>query len=237
MANPFFKFKQFMVRHDKCAMKVGTDGVLLGAWVRTENAKRILDIGTGTGLIALMLAQRSDARIDAIDIDISAFQQASENVCSSSFAKQIEVYHSSFSDFMQKTNVPYDLIVSNPPYFTQSLKSPDDLRTKARHDDSLPLDNLITGAKSLLAETGRLALILPIEHAQRLDDILVDINLYKIRQTNVAPVIHGNIRRILVEISAQKTENIKPDLLTIEKERHVYTEEYRLLTKDFYLNI
>ena len=124
MSNPFFQFKQFTIRHDKCAMKVGTDGVLLGAWAGTESCSRILDVGTGTGLIALMLAQRSKAVVDAIDIDADACLQAQENAESSLFAGRINVFHSDLADFAQASTHLYGLIVSNPPYFVDSLKCP-----------------------------------------------------------------------------------------------------------------
>ena len=135
MSNPFFQFKQFTIRHDKCAMKVGTDGVLLGAWAGTESCNRILDIGTGTGLIALMLAQRSKAAIDAIDIEADACLQAQENAESSLFAGRINVFHSDLVDFAQASTHLYDLIVSNPPYFVDSLKCPNLQRNTARHTD------------------------------------------------------------------------------------------------------
>ena len=124
MSNPFFQFKQFTIRHDKCAMKVGTDGVLLGAWAGTESCSRILDVGTGTGLIALMLTQRSKAVVDAIDIDADACLQAQENAESSLFAGRINVFHSDLADFAQASTHLYGLIVSNPPYFVDSLKCP-----------------------------------------------------------------------------------------------------------------
>ncbi len=235
MANPFFKFKQFTVFHDKCAMKVGTDGVLLGAWTQIGNPERILDVGTGTGLVALMLAQRTEALIDAIDIDESACLQAYENVNASPFSKQIRIVHSSFADF--QSTKKYDLIVSNPPYFSQSLKSPDEKRSKARHDDLLLLDDLITGSKKLLSGNGRITLILPIEQDQKLTGISTQNQLYRTRQTNVIPTLNGQIKRILVELSPTPKPDYKPDCLTIETERHKYTKEYEELTRDFYLNM
>ena len=143
MSNPFFQFKQFTIRHDKCAMKVGTDGVLLGAWAGTESCSRILDVGTGTGLIALMLAQRSKAVVDAIDIDADACLQAQENAESSLFAGRINVFHSDLADFAQASTHLYGLIVSNPPYFVDSLKCPNLQRNTARHTDTLTLEDLL----------------------------------------------------------------------------------------------
>ncbi len=158
MSNPFFQFKQFTIRHDKCAMKVGTDGVLLGAWAGTESCSRILDVGTGTGLIALMLAQRSKAVVDAIDIEADACLQAQENAESSLFAGRINVFHSDLVDFAQASTHLYDLIVSNPPYFVDSLKCPNLQRNTARHTDTLTLEDLLQYSRKLLAPQGRIAL-------------------------------------------------------------------------------
>lgn len=216
-------------------MKVGTDGVLLGAWTDTGNAGSILDVGTGTGLIALMLAQKTNAPVDAIDIDENACRQACENVAASPFSKQIRVIHSSFADFQPADK--YDLIVSNPPYFSQSLKSPDDKRSKARHDDHLLLHDLIGGSKKILSESGRIALILPVEQERKLTEILTQNQLYRTRQTNVIPVAGKQIKRILVELSATPAPDYAPECLAIEVERHKYTKEYEALTRDFYLNM
>ena len=178
MSNPFFQFKQFTIRHDKCAMKVGTDGVLLGAWAGTESCSRILDVGTGTGLIALMLAQRSKAVVDAIDIDADACLQAQENAESSLFAGRINVFHSDLVDFAQASTHLYDLIVSNPPYFVDSLKCPNLQRNTARHTDTLTLEDLLQYSRKLLAPQGRIALILPYDQKDRLTDCIQTQNLF-----------------------------------------------------------
>lgn len=236
MATPFFKFKQFTVFHDQCAMKVGTDGVLLGAWTAIDQAASILDVGTGTGLVALMLAQRAKmAHIDAIDIDLAAYRQAVANVSASPFAEQIRVVHASFARF--DTHEKYDLIVSNPPYFSRSLKNPDAQRAQARHDDDLPLEQLLEGSKNLLTPQGRIALILPVEHDQRLRAIALRLQLYRTRQTNVCPVQDGPVRRLLVELSPTPCPDIIPECLPIEIERNQYTEAYKKLTREYYLNM
>ena len=141
-----FRFKQFGVRHEKSAMKVGTDGVLLGAWTNAENAKKVLDIGTGTGLIALMIAQRSKALITGIEIDEDAAEEAYENFVSSPWGDRLRVENSDFAVFSNICNEKYDVIVSNPPYFVDSLECPDEKRGKARHTSSLSFENLIKGA-------------------------------------------------------------------------------------------
>ncbi|SEG05013.1 tRNA1(Val) (adenine(37)-N6)-methyltransferase [Parabacteroides chinchillae] len=234
MANPYFQFKKFTVWHDKCAMKVGTDGVLLGAWANTYLCKNILDVGTGTGLIALMLAQRSTAQADAIDIDADACLQAKENIQASIFAGQINIYHTSFEEYIKQTDKRYDLIVSNPPYFTDSLKCPDHKRTTARHTESLQLFDLITGCLQIVTSNGRIALILPFDKKEELMKIAEENKLFAIRITNVIPVPGAEPKRILIELSPAQSLKIENEL-TIEKARHQYTPEFKALTRDYYL--
>lgn len=235
--NPYFRFKQFTVWHDKCAMKVGTDGVLLGAWCAVGSAGSILDVGTGSGLIALMLAQRSNALIDAIDIDEGAFAQASENINASPFGERVNARHTSLSNYAKQCGKRYGLIVSNPPYFAKSLKCPDKSRSQARHNDTLAPAELIGCCKSLLAGDGRIALIFPCEQLDNFTGIIGDHSLYVSRITTVFPMPGSPPRRILLEASARKPAALKEDSLAIELSRHQYTEEYINLTKDYYLKM
>ena len=152
MANPFFRFKQFTVWHDRCAMKVGTDAVLLGSWVNVDGAKRLLDIGCGCGLIALMVAQRCEGQVVAIEIDSEASSQAAENVSRSPWSERMEVINADIRTFVDDEG--FDVIFSNPPYFMESLKCPDRKRSDARHTDSLSFDDLMRSASSLLKQTG-----------------------------------------------------------------------------------
>jgi len=237
MPNPYFQFKKFTVRHDKCAMKVGTDGVLLGAWASIDNAVNILDVGTGSGLMALMLAQRTLTSIEAIDIDSEACIQATENIIRSPFKDRICVFNQSLHSYRETTNKTYDLIVSNPPYFAESLKSPSFQRNLARHTDTLSLESLIKDSKDLLAPQGRLALILPSDNENSLRKITEENGLYLIRQTDVVPLKGGNIKRILVEFSLKANEKVTQNTLVIEEQRHIYTKEYIQLTKDYYLKM
>ena len=232
MPNPFFRFKQFTVFHDLCAMKVGTDGVLLGAWADCLNAQTILDIGTGSGLIALMLAQRSKSVITAIDIEESAYIQAGINFKKSPFNDRLNIYHASIQQF--STSTKYDLIVSNPPYFSNSLQSPDASRTHARHNDSLSLDDLIKHSQSLLSPKGKLALILPFDIFEQVNDRALEHSLFLCRKTQVCPTPSQAPKRILLEYSMEKQPIVENELF-IEKSRHVYSEEYRNLTSKFYL--
>ena len=216
-------------------MKVGTDGVLLGAWCNIENCSTILDVGTGSGLIALMLAQRSEAQIDAVEIDEDAAQQATENVRNSPFRKRIRVINDSFQNYVEKSDVTYDLIVTNPPYFIRSLHSPNEKRTFARHGEKLPYTDIIDGSCSLLSTTGRLALILPCEQAMYIRQLAEKKKLFLQRQTIVYPTPKSNPNRILMEWTKEE-KPCEETKLTIEITRHNYTEEFTKLTKDFYLD-
>lgn len=237
MANSYFQFKKFTIHHDLCAMKVGTDGVLLGAWVSVSNAQHILDAGTGTGLISLMLAQRSNSMIDAIDIDAHAAQQATINSNLSPFTSQINVHHTSLAQYVNSTQQRYDLIVSNPPYFSKSLKCPDNTRSMARHNDSLPLSQLISGSCTLLKPEGRIALILPYNARTELLRIAKQENIHLIRETCVIPTPGSTPKRLLAELSTLPAATINSSALVIEKARHQYTPEYTELTRDFYLKM
>ena len=237
MSNPYFSFKKFTVYHDKCAMKVGTDGVLLGAWVKLGKVRRVLDVGTGTGLVALMLSQRSEGfiSIDAIDIDEDAVLQTSENVERASF-RNVKAIHSSLQDYVEKCDVKYDMIVSNPPYFSSSLHSPDGQRTLARHTNSLPMVEFMNISARLLSSDGYLSLIFPYAEKDLLIDLAENAGLFVSRITNVYPMPHLNAKRVLLEFSKMKQDTEIADLI-IEKERHIYTDDFTELVKDFYLKL
>lgn len=234
MANPYFQFKKFTIWHDKCAMKVGTDGVLLGTWADVNNCQRILDIGTGTGLIALMLAQRSEAHIDAIDIDVDACIQAKENSIKSPFKDRIHIYHSQFLSY--NPNTLYDLIVSNPPYFIDSLKCPDNKRSIARHTDTLSLQDLVNGSCKLLTDEGKLALVIPFDQRSTILDLAKENGLFVLRETHVRPTPQALPKRLLIELSKQHTVPLVTELI-IEIERHQYSKEFTSLAKEFYLKM
>ena len=219
MANPYFQFKRFTVWHDRCAMKVGTDGALLGAWADVEGRHRILDVGTGTGLIALMLAQRNEAAlVDAIDIDADACAQARSNAAKSPFAGRIRIHHTPLADYRPPEGTRYDLIVSNPPYFADSLPCPDDKRRVARHAGSLDLPDLLRDSLALLA------------HAHV-------ASLYPVAETHVSSVEGKAPKRLLVALSPRIAEAARAIPLAIETPEHHYTEGFTRLMRDFYLKI
>lgn len=229
-----FTFKQFYIDHSRCAMKVGTDGTLLGAWAEVPAEGRILDIGTGTGLIAIMAAQRtSSARITAIDIDSACIEQARENVAATEWHERIEVTLSSLQEFASAEL--FDVIISNPPYFVDSLLSPDASRTTARHTETLSFTDLVQGVERLLAPEGRFALILPpAEMAQFLT--AARGRLYVQRRCEVWTTPRSGVRRIMAELSFTPNASPKSEKLIIEDNGpQGYSEEYKRLTRDFYL--
>lgn len=234
MSNKCFAFKQFAIAHDKCAMKVGTDGVLLGAWVSIDNTNLILEIGTGSGLIALMVAQRSGASIVAIEIDELAAKQAKENVVATNWANRIEVINEDFVNYSDSRK--YDLIISNPPYFENSLISPSDSRSKARHTDSLSYNILVTKSSQMLSEIGRLCLIIPAESGEKIVNIAVENGLHLTKKIDVLPKPGRPAKRILLEFSKLSTPIIIGELI-IEISRHQYSDDYISLTKSFYLKM
>jgi tRNA1Val (adenine37-N6)-methyltransferase len=234
--NSYFQFKQFRIVQERSAMKVGMDGVLLGAWAIASGAYRILDIGTGTGLIALMMAQKNAlAQIDAIEIDLDACEEAIFNVRQSNWRDRINLFRQSFQAFAAETKTKYDLIVSNPPFFNNGVKAPAETRAQARHADVLPLNVLISVAANLLQENGRIALILPAEQLQEVENQAEKSGLFLSRLCRVKPNPVKPDFRILVEMTNKPT-TLEEEKLMIEFEKHHdYTPEYRALTHDFYL--
>ena len=234
--NKYFQFKQFRIVQEQSAMKVGVDGVLLGAWADVQGAKRILDIGSGTGMIALMMAQRNPtAIIDAVEIELEAFHESLFNVQQSPWSERINIECCSFQELAKGSSLKYDLIVSNPPYFDNGVKSPLESRAQARHSDGLPLSELILGVACLLKINGKAALVLAAESLKELQQ-LVELNgLYISHICNVKPNPQKPVFRILVEISNSECV-VQQEELMIEFENHFdYTPEYRELTKEFYL--
>jgi tRNA1Val (adenine37-N6)-methyltransferase len=234
--NNFFQFKQFRIVHERSAMKVGVDGVLIGAWADVTGAERILDIGTGTGLIALMMAQRNlTAKIDAVEIDPEAFEESLFNVNQSPWSERISVECCAFQELAKNSVKKYALIVSNPPFFGNGQKAPLESRAQARHSDSLPPEALISGIAGLLNEKGRAALILPSESLPELERLAPLNNLFLSRLCQVKPNPQKPIFRVMVELSV--SANLpQQETLMIEFENHFdYTPGYRQLTKDFYL--
>nr|WP_314838469.1 methyltransferase [uncultured Flavobacterium sp.] len=234
-----FQFKQFAVKQDRCAMKIGTDGVLLGAWTPiTNNPFSILDIGAGTGIIALMLAQRSNAeQIDALEIDEDAYEQATDNFENSPWSDRLFCYHAGLDEFIEEPEDEYDVIVSNPPFYTEDYKTENEQRDIARFADAMPFKELIEAADLLLSENGIFSVIIPYKEEESFIALADEYELYPLKITRVKGTPTTEIKRSLLAFTRKETTNFAVDELIIETARHVYTSEYIALTKDFYLKM
>ena len=236
MANSYFRFKQFTINQEKCAMKVGTDGCLLGAWADLSGSCNILDIGCGSGLIALMAAQRCpDATITGIEIDADAASQAAENIAESPWADRIGIINNDFLSYQPQQK--YDTILSNPPYFTNSMKCPDDKRNKARHDDTLTSISLLQHAYELLSEGGRLSIVIPADQQEvwqkQAEGIGYSVKRVTLIHTraNIAP------KRVLMEFCKECGTTAIIEDFTLEDAPGCFTEEATKLLKPFYLKL
>ena len=231
-----FLFKQFRVVQTHATHKVGTDGVLLGAWVNVSGSKTILDVGTGSGLIALMIAQRTDETviIDGIDIQQADATQAKENVLSSPWAGRINIHHASLQSFVPEKK--YDLIASNPPFFINSYKPPKDNRSTVRHTETLPFTDLIAFSRKNLIPIGRLAVILPTSEAERFSTIAHAHGLHLSRKCEFRSRAHKPVERWLMEFSLEQSTQHN-ESLTLHGHGEEWSEEYKILTKDFYIKI
>jgi tRNA1Val (adenine37-N6)-methyltransferase len=234
-----FTFKQFTVQQDRCAMKIGTDGVLLGAWTPIDNnPNAILDIGTGTGIIALMLAQRSEAsQIDALEIDENAYEQSTDNFENSPWNDRLYCFHAGLDEFVEEPEDEYDLIVSNPPFYIEDFKTDNQARDLARFADAMPFEDLIEAAALLLSENGIFAVIIPFKEEASFITLAEEYELYPVKITHVKGTPTTEIKRSLMAFGRTKATGFPIDELIIETSRHQYTPEYIDLTKAFYLKM
>lgn len=234
-----FKLKQFTIEQDCCAMKIGTDGILLGAWVELKDPYSILDIGAGTGIIGLMMAQRSNAGlIDAIEIDDDAYEQCVDNFENSTWGDRLFCYHASLDEFAEEMQdeEKYDLIISNPPFYAENYKTENESRNLARFSDSLPFEDLLEYAASLLSKVGEFAVIIPFSEEEKFLSLAKVVGLFPDRITRVRGTENASIKRSLIQLSFSAKE-LKEDKLVIEISRHEYTSKYTELVKDFYLKM
>ena len=234
-----FSFKQFSIQQDRCAIKIGTDGVLLGAWTPIENNPfSILDIGTGTGIIALMLSQRSSAeQIDALEIDEDAYEQSVDNFENSPWSDRLFCFHAGLDEFVEEPEDEYDLIVSNPPFYTDDYKSENEQRDLARFADAMPFEDLIEAAALLLSENGIFSVIIPFKEEEHFVALANEYELYPMKITRVKGTPISEIKRSLLAFSRNEKTDFPIDELIIENARHIYTPDYISLTKEFYLKM
>jgi tRNA1Val (adenine37-N6)-methyltransferase len=239
MANSYFQFKQFIVRQEKCAMKVCTDACLFGAYISyheencTTNENHILDIGTGTGLLALMLAQKVRGNIDAVDIDEKAFEQAKENFENSTWVSRLRAYHSDIIEFA--AGKKYDIIISNPPFFRDSLKSGDIQKNLAKHTTALSYADLAATVSKSLGNNGKFYILLPFSHIEIFEKIAAGYQLFLIKKINIKQSEHSKSFRTIALFSNKLSNEGTPELLSIKNEKDEYTESFIELLKDYYL--
>lgn len=234
-----FKFKQFTIEQDRSAMKIGTDAVLLGAWSPIpKNIFSVLDIGAGTGILALMLAQRSNAeQIDAIEIDEDAYEECVDNFENSTWSDKLFCYHAGLDEFLEEMeDESYDLIISNPPFYTDEYKSDTEKRNLARFEDALPFEELIESAANLLSEFGTFSVIIPYKEEEKFIQIAKEFQLYPFKITRVKGTPTSGVKRSLLAFTWDEQITIT-DELVIETARHQYTKDYIELTKEFYLKM
>ncbi|MEL7531049.1 MAG: methyltransferase [Bacteroidota bacterium] len=228
-----FRFQQFTIAQDRCAMKVSTDGILLGAWAAKIEAKQVLDIGTGTGLLALMYAQSNpNVQIDAIEIDPAAAEQARANFEASRFAERLSLSQESLQDYRPDTR--YDLFVCNPPYFRAGITPPENARAQARHDQSLDFETLVKHSKRLASPQALLAMILPTDRYPQIINNLAKQNWLLHQCMFIQANPHKAAKRVLL-LAGREDASLKEDLLTIRDEQGRYTSQYQQLTRSYYL--
>ena len=234
-----FNFKQFSVQQDKCAMKIGTDAVLLGAWCPINNNPfSVLDIGAGTGILSLMLAQRSYAeQIDALEIDEDAYEQCVENFEASPWSDRLFCFHAGLDEFIDEPEDEYDIIISNPPFYSEDYKTDNSQRDLARFQDAMPFEELVEAADLLLSENGIFAVIIPFKEEERFIDLCAEVELFPVKVTRVKGSHTTPIVRSLLAFKRYELSVLTADELVIEINRHEYTDDYINLTKDFYLKM
>lgn len=233
-----FHFKQFSIAQDRCSMKVGTDGVLLGAWADVSGTSAILDIGTGTGLIAIMLAQRTEnALIDAVEINESACRQAIENMSVSPWANRLKAIPEAIQQFAKNTSKQYDLIVSNPPFFSGGTFSDVEDRNIVRHTVKLPNGDLLAAVRSLLTENGKFCVILPTLEGLRFQERAQNYRLFCTKTLEIKPKHDKTVERVLLQFEKKPQTLEKSELVIQFEERNDWTEDYIALTGDFYLKM
>lgn len=236
MPNTYFRFKQFIIHQDKCGMKISTDAVILAALASHDRAKRILDIGTGTGVIALMLAQRfAESSVEGIEIDEAAFVQAQDNVALSPWEERISLVHRSFQEYSAAKKEPFDLIVSNPPYFPDHIKSKDQQRNLALHNDALSFQDLVNGTVSLLAPDGLFWVILPERQMQDLEQLAINKGLFPRERVIVRNHPDAPVLRVVEAFSFSASICSETPLYIRDQDRS-YSGEYKELLRAFLLD-
>jgi len=235
MSSNYFKFKKFTIHQKHAPFKVTTDSVLLGAWADLNGCRCILDIGAGTGILSLMAAQRSEAQIVALEPDPGAFMQAGLNISASPWHERITLLHMAVQDYFPGNDLLFDTIITNPPFFVDSLPNPEPAKARARHSLTLDHGELVTAALRLMSDEGTLQLVLPVNEAEILTAMAAEAGLYCRRRLSVRPTPSLPPARILMTLGRVRGSNEESTLVIEKGGRHNYSDEYVSLTKDFYL--
>jgi len=235
MNNNPFRFKQFVIEDDKSSMKVGTDAVLLGSWVKPPLSGKILDIGTGSGVIALMMAQRTQAFITAIDVHAPSIAQAERNFMNSPWSKRLRAINTSLENFTDSYHEKFDFLVSNPPFFINSLKPQKDILTLAKHTDEPFIDGFISGLHRLSSPSGKIALILPAQLCNVIKQKFETLSIFPARITEVYSRTGSRVSRVMFEFAKNTEANCTYESIYVHQGKKGYTNEYIKLTEDFYL--
>lgn len=236
MSNNWFQFKQFKVFQDKSAMKVGVDSVLLACSASFNEPETVLDVGTGTGLLAFMAEQRTNANIIAVEIEENAFEQCKENITFNKKQNRIKVYHKSFQDYYESTEIKFDHIICNPPFFNNSFTSPDDKRNIARHDIRLKPEELFSGVSNIISEKGIFSIIIPVNIFEIYMQLSVHYKLLCFNVIKIFPKKGKDEHRYILEFSKEKRKHLTGNISIRDSDSNQYTEQYKEITKDFYLN-
>ncbi len=230
-----FHFKQFSLKHHQSTMKTGTDAILLGVWTDVSNTKEILDVGSGSGIISLFMAARSQAKITAIENDIASVDESKNNFALSDFTKRMKVIACNFNDYT--TNIKFDLIVSNPPFFTNDLQSESERKTNARHTKSLSFKQLCTNVSILMKQNARFCVVLPYSQNKVFKNIALAQGLYPSKELIIFPRRGAEPNRINIEFRKQSKETPEKEYFVLREENNNFTHQYRELLGEFYLSI
>ena len=242
MANSYFQFKQFTVNQDQCAMKVCTDSCIFGAWLNQQLndsygiVNKVIDIGAGTGLLSLMLAQdHKEIVIDAVEIEEAAFLQAKNNISKSPFSNQIKIIHTSLQSFVP--SYKYDLIISNPPFYANDLKSPTEIKNAAKHDSTLTLTQLLDFMQRQLTENGTGALLLPYHRLIEAKILIEEAGLFLQKLVSIKQTPNHDFFRCIIMFSRKEKNEIEAQQFSIKNEKNAYSEECIELLQPFYLHM
>lgn len=236
MANNYFQFKKFRVEQEEAAMKVCTDSCLFGAWIKEPDAKTFLDIGTGTGLLSLMLAQNHTATIDAVEIDDKSYLQAKSNILNSPWNNRINIHHADILDFQNKYPHYFDVIVSNPPFFKNHLKSSDERRNQILHDDKLKFEDIVKCVNKMLKDEGVFYIMLPLWEAFEFQKLALKEDFFLVKSLMVKEKENKDIFRRFTSYSKREKPLHEEDLI-IRNENNTYSSSFSSLLKDFYLHL